>query len=139
MKKEFQYLFQISKLVIFSVSYYTLGDNGSPYFSTSVSVWCRNKKDISRGGQCQEEVLSEFNGYRRRAYDFYKKWDHLHLHVLKDEEYDEMIKDINKLKEAYNYAYSGPDKNGFVRDISIHEEVALSKLEVKKINKEKGA
>lgn len=137
MKKEFQYLFQISKLVIFSVSYHTVGGNKNPYFATSASVWCKSKKDISQGGQCQEEVLSEFNGYRRRAYDFYKKWDHCHLHVLKDEEYEEVIKDIEKLKEAYNYSYSGPDKNGFVRDISIHEEIALSKFDVKKIDKEK--
>lgn len=106
-------------------------------FPHQLAYGAETKKDISRGGQCQEEVLSEFNGYRRRAYDFYKKWDHLHLHVLKDEEYDEMIKDINKLKEAYNYAYSGPDKNGVARDISTHEEIALSKLEVKKTTKKR--
>lgn len=68
MREEFQYLFQVSKLVIFKVSYNTVGNNSNPYFATSASVWLRNKQDIARGGQCQEEVLSEFHGYRRRAY-----------------------------------------------------------------------
>lgn len=44
MKKEFKYYFQITKLVMFEVEYYTLGNNKSPYFTTSASKFFRNKK-----------------------------------------------------------------------------------------------
>lgn len=30
--KEFMYCFQISKLIVFEVEYYTLGNNKTPYF-----------------------------------------------------------------------------------------------------------
>lgn len=35
--KEFMYCFQISKLIVFEVEYYTLGGNKAPYFSTSAA------------------------------------------------------------------------------------------------------
>lgn len=36
--KEFMYCFQISKLIVFEVEYYTLGGNKAPYFSTSAII-----------------------------------------------------------------------------------------------------
>lgn len=57
--KEFMYCFQISKLIVFEVEYYTLGTNSAPYFSTSANEFCRSKLDYTRGGQAQRESVAE--------------------------------------------------------------------------------
>ena len=44
MKKEFKILFQINKMVLFEVSYYTLGNNNNPYFTTSAMRFIRSKR-----------------------------------------------------------------------------------------------
>lgn len=45
--KEFMYCFQISKLIVFEVEYYTLGGNKAPYFSTSAAEFIRSKRDYN--------------------------------------------------------------------------------------------
>ena len=94
---EFMYTFQITRTVIFGVKYYTLGSNEAPYFSTSAWVFNRPKTDFKRGGQCQKEVLK---GY---AYQFWVKWDKHHLKDLNDNDYKELLQDIEELKARYNY------------------------------------
>lgn len=54
MKKEFKYYFQITKLVMFEVEYYTLGNNKNPYFATSANKFYKNKRDYECGGQAQD-------------------------------------------------------------------------------------
>ena len=56
--KEFKAVFQLSKTAIFEVGYYTLGNNSKPYFATSASQFARNKRDFSRCGQCQADILT---------------------------------------------------------------------------------
>ena len=96
--KEFNACFQMSKMILFEVSYYTLGDNQNPYFATSADEFIRSKRDFSMVGQCQENLLKEFP----EAYNFYKKWDVFHLKQLTQEQYDEMRKDLCVLEQKYN-------------------------------------
>ena len=96
--KEFNVCFQMSKMILFRVSYYTLGNNQNPYFVTSADEFIRSKSDFCRGGQAQEALLKGFP----EAYNFYKKWDVFHLKQLTQEQYDEMRKDLCVLEQKYN-------------------------------------
>ena len=96
--KEFNACFQMSKMILFNVSYYTLGNNQNPYFVTSADEFIRSKRDFCRGGQAQEALLKGFP----EAYNFYKKWDVFHLKQLTQEQYDEMRKDLCVLEQKYN-------------------------------------
>ena len=96
--KEFNACFQMSKMILFKVSYYTLGNNQNPYFVTSADEFIRSKRDFCRGGQAQEDLLKGFP----EAYNFYKKWDVFHLKQLTQEQYDEMRKELCVLKQKYN-------------------------------------
>ena len=103
MKKEFELVFQLSKLELFFVKYHTVGNNKNPYFSTSAALFVRNKKDYSMGGQCQDTVLSNYQD----AFDFYIKWDKLHLSDLTNAQYNDLVSDIIELKTKYNYTNNG--------------------------------
>ena len=105
MVKEFISAFQISKMIIFKVNYYTLGNNEKPYFTTSASVFMKNKKDYDRCGQCQKDVLPKGSIAR----NFFEKWDSKHIHCLTDDEYINMIKDLEELKNVYNNIYIEKD------------------------------
>ena len=96
--KEFNVYFQMSKMILFIVSYCTLGNNQNPYFVTSADEFIRSKRDFRRGGQAQEALLKGFP----EAYNFYKKWDVFHLKQLTQEQYDEMRKDLCVLEQKYN-------------------------------------
>ena len=98
-KKEFHMVFQLSKLILFEVEYYTVANNPSADFSTSAELFMRNKKDFERCGQCQEDLLVNYP----EAMAFYKKWDVHHLHDLSDEAYSEMVTDLAVLGAKYNY------------------------------------
>lgn len=96
--KEFNVCFQMSKMILFKVSYYTLGNNQAPHFATSAYKFIRSKRDFCRGGQAQEALLKGFP----EAYKFYKKWDVFHLKQLTKEQYGEMRKDLCVLEQKYN-------------------------------------
>lgn len=72
--KEFMYCFQISKLIVFNVQYYTLGSNRTPHFVTSANEFIRSKRDYSRCGQAQVDLLPKGSPARR----FWQKWDPAH-------------------------------------------------------------
>ena len=132
MKKEFKYCFQITKLIMFEVEYYTLGSNKSPYFVTKANEFFKNKKDYKSGGQAQDRLLPK-NSIARQ---FWEKWDKEHLKDLSDDKYREIIKDIEKLKEKYNYIeYIKDTFKGGYEDFSFEQIVLLSKAELKKQNK----
>lgn len=101
-QKEFVYSFQISKTVIFEVSYRTLRSNRTPYFATSASKFNRPKTDWNQCGQAQADLLPA----NSVAHVFWEKWDTEHLRELSDEKCAELLADIEKLKERYNYIES---------------------------------
>lgn len=68
----------------FVIEYARLSTNRCPHFSTTYD-----------GSQRQEYM----HGYHP-ASAFYKKWDNFHLHELTLEEYQELMEDIQKLKES---------------------------------------
>lgn len=121
MKQEFNIVFQIDKMTIFNVTYYTLGNNSSAHFSTNASKFVRNKRDFDTCGQCQESVLYG------EALKFYKEFDKYHLKDLTQNEYDCVIERIEELKQRYNFI----EKTGQNLKINFSEEVELSKLEPK--------
>ena len=129
MKKEFKYCFQITKLIMFEVEYYTLGNNKSPYFVTEANEFFKNKKDYKSGGQAQDRLLPK-NSFARQ---FWEKWDKKHLKDLSDDEYREVVKDIEELKEKYNYIeYIKDTFKGKYENFSFGEIVLLSKADLKK-------
>lgn len=130
---EFMYCFQITKMIVFEVEYYTLSTNTTPHFSTSAAEFIRSKRDYSRCGQAQAELLPRHSAARR----FYDKWNRLHLHDLTPEEYAEMIADIENLKARYNYIEDvrecfGQSAGCYKTHIPFYEVVELSKMPLKK-------
>lgn len=117
------YIFQLSRMAMFEVGYYRIRGNKQPHFATSAQVFCRNKKDISRGGQCQADVLKDFPA----AYEFWKKWDKHHLHRFDYKTYQELLEDIEFLKDEYNWDYT-KSGDGF----PFYREVELSKQKPKR-------
>ena len=119
----FIYVFQVSKMVNFTVSYVSRSVPSEPYFSTSCLLFSRNKKSWRRSGQCQEEVLEKDS----LAYRFFKKWDKKHLMRLDINEEKELARDMSKLCMMYNWI--SELNNDYV---SWGREVELSKLPLKK-------
>lgn len=101
------YAFAINKMIIFEVEYGAIKENKNWYFSTSASEFMRNKKDFSRGGQAQNDLLPK-NTF---AYKFFKKWDKFHLSNLNNKQYNELLNDIEELKNKYKFIYKSEDYN----------------------------
>ena len=131
--KEFISAFQLSRLIIFEVDYYTLYENGHARFSTSAAELLKNKLDYKRAGQCQNDLLKDFPV----AMSFFKKWDVHHLHDLTEEQYADLRKDMEVLKEEYNYMEIGLDENAkpYNPYISFSEIREFSKQKPKHKNK----
>lgn len=125
-KREFMAVFQLSKMRMFNVAFYTLGTNSRPYFATQAGEFIRSKRDYRTCGQAQDYVTKGFNTARQ----FYKKWDPFHLHDLTEEQYAEMISDLEALKKKYNYILLELDesKKPYHPRISFYDEVELSKM-----------
>lgn len=95
MRNEFMFAFCISRTRVFFVEYYTLSTNSHAYFATSAAEFNRPKTDYKRGGQAQDDVCT---GSARK---FWRRWDALHCKDLTDEQYAELLQDIEALKIAY--------------------------------------
>lgn len=128
MKKEFIASFQLSKKIIFEVNFYTLGNNSHPYFSTSAYEFNQPKTDYRRGGQAQEDLTKGFYIARR----FWRKWDEKHLQDLTEEEYAELITDLEKMKQTYNYLWGELDeaKKPYNPYFSFERMKELSKMKL---------
>ena len=87
----FCYTFQITKKIIFEVS-------NDRYFATSAAEFNRPKTDFNMCGQCQDAALPD-----GAARTFWEKWDTKHLSHLNAEDEQELMKDIDVLKEKYNW------------------------------------
>ena len=119
---EFNYIFEISRMVIFEVNYHTIGGNNHPYFATNAVKFIWSKRDYETCGQCQERVLTG------KALEFFKKWNPLHLKDLTEDEYRLILEDIEVLKGAYNYyAHNAENFNGF----TFYSKKSLSMQKVK--------
>lgn len=105
MKEEiyFSYSFCIQvgniRKIQFEVSYFRLGGNEHPDFSTQASVMNQTRTDIKSGGQCQKRVLPQSS----LVYKFYEKWDKKHLQALNEDEMKEVLSGIEELKNVYDY------------------------------------
>ena len=121
--ESFHYTFQISKKIIFEVNYYLLGSNKSKYFSTSAAEFNQPKTDFYCCGQAQNELLKGFP----LAMNFYKKFEQFHCKDLTEEQYKEILFEIEKLKSAYNFIHTEND-----RGFSYGSQRELSMLKVKK-------
>lgn len=104
MNKEFISVFKITNMIMFRVDYHTLGNNDSPDFSTSAMKFIRNKKDYECCGQCQNDLIKK--GIARK---FFKKWDSKHLCDLNQDEYSELMCDMEELKSNYEHIYIEKD------------------------------
>ena len=123
MKKEFHAIIKINKMVIFYVSYYTLGSNQNPYFSTSAGKFIRSKRGWESCGQCQKRVLPKESEARK----FFDNWDYAHLRDLTDEQYRLMRKDLDGLLKHYTSTIREYDGKADDRGFSFDYAVQLSK------------
>ena len=119
---EFHAVFALSKTKMFNVSYYTLGSNKEPYFSTSADEFNRPKSDYTRCGQAQNDICK---GYTT-AMNFYKKWDAKHLSKLTDEEYTEMTADLEALFEKYPHILKQKESDAELRSFGFSSVRELS-------------
>ena len=129
----FAYVFQITKLITFEVSYYVLGSNKNPYFSTSSNEFCRSKRDYIMCGQAQEELLP----HGSIAYKFYKDFDKYHLKDLDEATHKAITQRLEELKKRYNYIEKPESEIISQKDnhISFYETVKMSKLPLKRFSK----
>lgn len=124
-KKFYFWAFQITKTVIFEVNYYILGNNKNPHFSTSAYKFNRPKTDWSMGGQTQDDLLprNPFGNARK----FWKKWDKKHLQDLTNNEYIELLQDIQTLKDTYNYIEEDPTQVHYIGFCELYK-LSMQKL-----------
>ncbi len=94
---EFHVAFQITRTIIFNVSYYTLGGNREPYFATSAMRYVRSKRSVCEAGQCQDRLLTG------KAKAFWRKWDEHHLGQLTQDQIAELLADMDALTDKYNH------------------------------------
>lgn len=98
----FHYAFKISAYIVFEVNYYLLGKNENKYFSTSAAEFNRTKTDYDQCGQAQKYLLVD----SPKAMQFYKKWDHLQVKDLTEQQHTEILMDIEGLKANYIFTQS---------------------------------
>jgi hypothetical protein len=117
-----RFAFEISRSIIFEVSYYRLGSNKNKKFTTSANLFNKPKTDYNKCGQAQDDLLK---GYPL-AMNFYKKWDKYHLKDLTGRQYLNLLIDVEKLKSKYNYLFKESDES-----FRFYELKELSKLIIK--------
>ena len=99
----FAVTFRISKKKFFRVNFgQTKSHRQQPYFTTSGGILNYKRSDWNRCGQCQDSILLE----NSKAYQFFDKWNKLHLSTLTKEQYKELHDDLQELKAEYRYIES---------------------------------
>lgn len=114
--------FQISRTIIFEVEYIQLRGNKNPDFSTYANEFNQPKTDWKQCGQAQEALLPKSS----EAYKFWKKWDKKHFEDLTDEEYNDLLKDIDILKQTYNFIEQEQDESLNKEFLTFYELKELS-------------
>ena len=120
--KRFLYAFRITKMIIFEVDYGAIESNKSWHFATSATKFVKNKKDWECCGQCQAELLKG-----TIAFNFWKKWDCLHLQNLTTKQYQELLEDIEDLKKKYKYIYKDKNYNSYSIPFSELKSLSMEK------------
>ncbi len=120
--EEFHIVFQQSRMILVTVSYYTPGNNQAPYFTTQACKYNQNKSGIVEGGQAQDRLTTG----KIRA--FWKKWDSHHLQQLTDEERRELARDLESLKQVYNHIQFTADKAPHYPTPSEHRALSMQEI-----------
>lgn len=95
--------FRDRKRVTFTIHYGEYGElYQDPHFATSAQELNRNRTDYSSCGQAQQSLLKN-----KDLKTFFEKWDKFHLLKLNFKQYDELMKDIDNLKQTIPYIESG--------------------------------
>ena len=122
--KEFKFSFQLSKIAILTICYYKLVENESAEFTISVTV-LRGAK----GDGAVARFVNKFNmcGHCKEGYGaakfFVDKFNSLHNECLNEMQYNEIVAEIEILKQKYNW----------IESESFNKIVSMSKLTPKKI------
>ena len=122
-KTYFHMMVEVTRNIIFRVSYYKLGSNKNARFSTSANELNRPKNNYKSCGQAQEYLLPQDSKVRA----FYEKWDNLHLSDLNEAQYTNLLEDLEVLNAQYNTKYF----DDTIDDIPFYEVVKFSKLPLK--------
>lgn len=94
----FTITFRVKKKHFFMVQFGGLKyHTQQPYFSTSGAVLNHTRNGYKRGGQCQPWILPKHSLFRK----FFDKWDTLHTQSFTMEQYNDLLKDLEELKEKY--------------------------------------
>lgn len=94
----FTITFRVKKKHFFTVQFGELKSHTQqPYFSTIGYVLNHNRSNYNRCGQCQSDILPKYSLFR----NFFDKWDTLHTQSLTMEQYNELLQDLEELKEKY--------------------------------------
>lgn len=88
-KESFTYVFQVTRKVMFYVIY----NKETRRFATCSFIFNQPKTSY----ELKEGILAN------ESLTFFDKWNYLHLIDPTTEQYNEIIKDIETLKEKYNY------------------------------------
>lgn len=96
----FTITFRVKKKHFFTVQFGGLKRHTQqPYFSTSGGILNHIRSDWNQCGQCQSYILPSGSLFR----NFFDKWDTLHIKRLTMEQYNELVKDLEELKEKYTH------------------------------------
>lgn len=110
--KRFTITFRLAKRKFFVVNYGDVKSNEFPYFSTSTEELNFRRSDYACCGQGQEDMLTKSF---QKARDFWLKWDKKHLSKLTNAEYQELMEDLEVLKEQYHHI----DGNSFYKVVDF--------------------
>lgn len=96
---EFRYMFKTAPDTIFAVDNRTIGDNDFASFNTSVYQFNEKRNNFLIAGQAQEELLQEGSVAR----NFYEKWKNQEFATLDDSTLNNVMSDLETLKQEYSY------------------------------------
>ena len=96
---EFRYMFKTAPDTIFAVDNRTIGDNDFASFNTSVYQFNEKRNNFLIAGQAQEELLQEGSVAR----NFYEKWKAQEFATLDDSTLNNVMSDLETLKQEYSY------------------------------------
>ena len=96
---EFRYMFKTAPDTIFAVDNRTIGDNDFASFNTSVYQFNEKRNNFLIAGQAQEELLQEGSVAR----NFYEKWKSQEFATLDDSTLNNVMSDLETLKQEYSY------------------------------------
>ena len=134
MNNYFSIAFQVTKHDIFTVSYGgSFPQDENAIYVTGIDILNYHKTDLIGFGALQDAVLPKGSPVRK----FWGKWKKCHAKPITKKQYAELRKDIDKLKEVYNFHELFGDRQQ--RRISFCSLVVLSKMPLKKTKQTKGA